>query len=133
MRDKVVIVGGSEQAELTPFGPLIDLHVLVANAVAGYMHGVGVAADWRGTAVGWGRGRVCSLLGVALPGSRSRRCCSRLPSTAALGMLALGALAFRAGLWTPVVGPIAWLAIVGAAAVDTSTGSVGPVTSTMSS
>ena len=29
-------------------------------------------------------------------------------------MLALGALAFRAGLWTPVVGPIAWLAIVGA-------------------
>jgi serine/threonine-protein kinase len=36
------------------------------------------------------------------------------PVTAALGMLALGALAFRAGLWTPVVGPIAWLAIVGA-------------------
>jgi serine/threonine-protein kinase len=35
------------------------------------------------------------------------------PITAALGLLALGTLAFRAGLWAPVVGPIAWLSIVG--------------------
>jgi len=35
------------------------------------------------------------------------------PITAGLGMLALGTLAFRAGFWAPVVGPIAWLSIVG--------------------
>lgn len=112
MRDKVVIVGGSEQAELTPFGPQ-PTYVLVANAVAGYIYGVGIAADWRGTAVAWGAAALLLAL-LALPASRSRALMFAAPVTAALAMVALGTFAFRAGLWTPVVGPIAWLAIVGA-------------------
>lgn len=112
LRDKVVIVGGSEQAELTPFGPQ-PTYVLVANAVAGYVHDVGVAADWRGNAAAWGAAALLLAL-LALPASRSRALMFAAPVTAALGMLVLGTLAFRAGLWTPIVGPIAWLAIVGA-------------------
>jgi eukaryotic-like serine/threonine-protein kinase len=112
MRDKVVIVGGSEQAELTPFGPQ-PTYVLVANAVAGYLYGVGITADWRGTAVAWGAAALLLAL-LALPASRSRALMFAAPVTAALAMVALGTFAFRAGLWTPVVGPIAWLAIVGA-------------------
>jgi serine/threonine-protein kinase len=111
LRDKVVIVGGSEQAEITPFGPQ-PTYVLLANAVAGYVHAVGIAADWRGTAVAWGAAAMLLAL-LALPASRSRALMLAAPVTATLGMLALGTLAFRAGLWTPVVGPIAWLAIVG--------------------
>ena len=112
LRDKVVVVGGSEQAELTPFGPQ-PTYVLVANAVAGYVHGVGIAADWRGTAVAWGAAALLLAL-LALPASRSRALMFAAPVTAVLTMLVIGTLAFRAGLWTPVVGPIAWLAIVGA-------------------
>jgi serine/threonine-protein kinase len=48
-----------------------------------------------------------------LPAARSRALTFVAPIAGALGMLALGTFAFRAGLWVPVVGPIAWLAIVG--------------------
>ncbi len=41
-------------------------------------------------------------------------------------MLAFGTLAFRAGLWAPVIGPIAWVAIVGASARAARTGGGGP-------
>ena len=112
LRNKVVIVGGSEQAEITPFGRQLT-YVVLANAIAGYVHGVGIEADWRGTVVAWGAAALLLAL-LALPASRSRALMLAAPVTAALGMLALGTLAFRAGLWTPVVGPIAWLAIVGA-------------------
>ena len=111
LRDKIVIVGGSTQAELTSLGPQ-PTYVLVANAVAGYVHGVGIATDWRGTTVAWGAAALFLAL-LALPGSRSRALMFAAQITAALAMLALGTLAFRTGLWAPVVGPIAWLAIVG--------------------
>jgi serine/threonine-protein kinase len=111
LRDKVVIVGGSEQAEMTPFGPQ-PTYVLLANAIADYVHHVGIAADWRGNAVAWGAAALLIAL-LALPGARSRALMFAAPITAALGMLALGTLAFRAGLWVPVVGPIVWVAIVG--------------------
>ncbi len=112
VRDKVVIVGGSEQAEITPFGAQLT-YVVLANAIADYVHGAGIAADWRGNFVAWGAAALLLAL-LTLPASRSRALMLAAPVTAALGMLALGALAFRAGLWAPVVGPIAWLAMVGA-------------------
>jgi eukaryotic-like serine/threonine-protein kinase len=111
LRDRVVIVGGSETAEMTPFGPS-PTYALVANAIAGYVQHVDVTADWRGTAVAWGAAALLLAL-VALPAARSRALMFAAPVTAALGMLALGTLAFRAGLWVPVVGPLAWVAIVG--------------------
>ncbi|HUO67559.1 MAG TPA: protein kinase, partial [Gammaproteobacteria bacterium] len=111
LRDRVVIVGGSESAEMTPFGPS-PTYVLVANAIAGYVQHVEIAADWRGTGVAWGAA-VLLLALLALPAARSRALMFAAPVTAALGMLAFGTLAFRAGLWVPVVGPIAWVAIVG--------------------
>jgi hypothetical protein len=111
LRDRVVIIGGSETAEMTPFGPS-PTYVLVANAIAGYVQHVDVTADWRGTAIAWGAAALLLAL-LALPAARSRALMFALPVTAALGMLALGTLAFRAGLWVPVVGPIAWVAIVG--------------------
>jgi serine/threonine-protein kinase len=111
LRDKVVIVGGSETAEMTPFGPS-PTYALVANAIAGYVQHLEVTADWRGTAVAWGAAALLLAL-LALPAARSRALMLALPVTAALGMLALGTLSFRAGLWVPVVGPIAWVAIVG--------------------
>jgi serine/threonine-protein kinase len=73
---------------------------------------VDVTADWHGTAVAWGAAALLLAL-LALPAARSRALMFAAPITAALGMLALGTLAFRAGLWVPVVGPIAWVAIVG--------------------
>jgi serine/threonine-protein kinase len=111
LRDKVVIVGGSEQAEMTSLGPQ-PTYALLASAIAGYVQQVGITADWRGTAVAWGAAALLLVL-LALPAARSRALMLAAPITAALGMLALGTLAFRAGLWVPVVGPIAWLAIVG--------------------
>jgi serine/threonine-protein kinase len=111
LRDRVVIVGASDQAEMTSFGPQPTYSVL-ANAIAGYVQHIGIAADWRGTAVAWGSAALLLSL-LALPAARSRALMFAAPITAALGMLALGTLAFRAGLWVPVVGPIAWLAIVG--------------------
>ena len=111
LREKVVIVGGSEQAEMTPFGPQ-PTYVLLANAVASYVQHVGIAADWRGNAVAWGAAALLLVL-LALPAARSRALMLAAPVAAALVMLALGTLALRAGFWVPVVGPIAWLAIVG--------------------
>jgi serine/threonine-protein kinase len=111
LRDRVVIVGGSETAEMTPFGPS-PTYALLANAIAGYLQHVDVAADWRGAAVAWGAAALLLAL-LALPAARSRALMFAAPVTAALGMLTLGTLAFRAGLWVPVVGPIAWVAIVG--------------------
>jgi eukaryotic-like serine/threonine-protein kinase len=111
LRGKVVIVGGSESAEMTPFGAL-PTSVLLANAIAGYVEHIGIAADIRGIAVAWGAAAVLLAL-LALPAARSRALMLAAPIVAALGMLALGTVAFRAGLWVPVVGPIAWLAIVG--------------------
>jgi serine/threonine-protein kinase len=111
LRDRIVIVGGFETAEMTPFGPS-PTYALVANAIAGYVQHVDVTADWRGTTAAWGAAALLLAL-LALPAARSRALMFAAPATAALGMLAFGTLAFRAGLWVPVVGPIAWVAIVG--------------------
>ena len=111
LRGQVVLVGGSEQAQLTPLGPL-PTYVLVAHALAGYLQNISVAADWRGGALAWGAAALLiALLGV--PAMRSRALAFVAPIVATLAVLALGTIAFRAGLWLPVMGPIAWLAIVG--------------------
>ena len=111
LHDKIVIVGGMDQAELTPLGPL-PTYVLVAHALAGYLQNSSVTADWRGGALAWGAAALLiALLGV--PAARSRALALVAPMGAALALLALGTIAFRAGLWLPVTGPIAWLAIVG--------------------
>jgi serine/threonine-protein kinase len=111
LHDKIVIVGGLDQAELTPLGPL-PTYVLVAHALAGYLQNSSVVADWRGGALAWGAAALLiALLGV--PAARSRALAFVAPVAAALTILALGTVLFRAGLWLPVTGPIAWLAIVG--------------------
>ena len=111
LHGKIVVIGGTDQAELTPLGPLPS-YVLVAHALAGYLQNSSVAADWRGGALAWGiAALLIALLGV--PASRSRALAFVAPVAAALAILALGTVVFRAGLWLPVTGPIAWLAIVG--------------------
>ncbi|HVS24011.1 MAG TPA: protein kinase [Gammaproteobacteria bacterium] len=111
LRGQVVVVGGSERAQLTPLGAL-PTHVLVAHALAGYLQNISVAADWRGGALAWGAAALLIAL-LGLPAMRSRALASVAPIVATLAVLALGTIAFRAGLWLPVIGPIAWLAIVG--------------------
>jgi len=110
LHDKIAVVGGTDQAELTPLGPM-STYVLVAQALAGYLENASVAVDWRGSALAWaGAALLIVLLGAARH-SRALVCVASL--AAALAMLALGTVVFRAGLWLPVTGPIAWLAIVG--------------------
>jgi serine/threonine-protein kinase len=111
LHDKIVIVGGTDQAELTPLGPM-PTYMLVAHALAGYLQSSSVTADWRGSALAWGAAALLiALLGVSA--TRSRALAFVTPVAAALTILALGTIVFRAGLWIPVTGPIAWLAIVG--------------------
>ena len=110
LRDKVVIVGGGQAAEITPFGPS-PTYALLATAVGGYVQHLDFAPDWRGSAVAWGVAALLIAL-LAVLGAHSRALMVAAPLTGTLGMLAFGTLAFRAGLWAPVVGPIAWVAIV---------------------
>jgi eukaryotic-like serine/threonine-protein kinase len=111
LRDKAVIIGGGDQAEITPFGPQ-PTYMLLAQAIAGYVQNIALATDWRGDAIAWGSAAlIIVLLGFAA--ARSRALTLIAPIGAALGLLAVGTFAFRAGLWVPVVGPIAWLTIVG--------------------
>ena len=111
LRDKIVIVGGTDQAELTPLGPL-PTYALVAHALAGYLQDSTVVADWRSGALAWG---AAALLIVLLGASAgwSRALAFVAPLVAGLALLALGVILFRAGVWLPVTAPIAWLAIVG--------------------
>src|SRR4029077_19236758 len=79
---------------------------------AGYLQNESVAADWRGNAAAWASAALLiALLGVSA--TRSRALAFVASFAAALVILALGTAVFRAGLWLPVTGPIAWLAIVG--------------------
>ncbi|HUL82765.1 MAG TPA: protein kinase, partial [Gammaproteobacteria bacterium] len=111
LHDKIAVVGGNDQAELTPLGPM-PTYVLVAQALAGYLQNASVVVDWRGSALAWASAALLiALLGVAATRSRALACVA--PVAAALAMLALGTVVFRAGFWLPVTGPIAWLAIVG--------------------
>jgi len=111
LRDKIAVVGGTDQAELTPLGPM-PTYMLVAQALAGYLQNESVAADWRGNAAAWASAALLiALLGVSA--TRSRALAFVASFAAALVILALGTAVFRAGLWLPVTGPIAWLAIVG--------------------
>lgn len=111
LRDKIVLVGGTEQAELTPLGAM-PTYRLVAHALAGYLQSTSLVADWRGGALAWSAAALLiALLGALARQSRALAFVAAV--AAALTVLALGTIVFRAGVWIPVTGPAAWLAIVG--------------------
>jgi serine/threonine-protein kinase len=112
LRGKVVIAGGSEQAELTPLGPL-STNVLLAHALAGYLQDQSIDAGLPETAIAWLL--AATLIAVlGLLGAPSRRIALLAVTGAALGLLVVGAAAFgTASLWLPVTGPVAWLLLAG--------------------
>jgi eukaryotic-like serine/threonine-protein kinase len=112
MRDKVLVVGSSGSAELTPLG-VLSTHALLAEAIAGYSQGLSVDATWLGAMLSWGLAAVL-IAGVGFLPPRERAIAIVAPLAAGIGMLGAGTVAFAAGLWLPITGPIAWLLIVGA-------------------
>jgi hypothetical protein len=112
LRNKVLVAGGSARAELTPVGVLIT-HALLAQAIAGYAEDLSIDAGWLGVALSWGLAAAL-IAGLGLAPTQSRGIAVLVPAAGGVGMLGVAALAFMAGVWLPVTGPLAWLLIVGA-------------------
>ncbi len=112
LRDKVLIVGGTSQAELTPLGP-IATNVLLAHVIAGYVSDLHVDGGPFGLAVGWAL--AATLIGVlGLLRAPSRPLAWLAVAGAAAGIVVAGTIAFgAANLWLPVTGPLAWLLLAG--------------------
>jgi serine/threonine-protein kinase len=113
LRDKILIAGGTAQAELTPLGPL-STHTLLAHAIAGYLQGLSINAGWVGVTAAWTlAASLIVAFGLLLP-ARSRAVACATPVVVALGMLAIGTLLFgAASVWLPVTGPVAWVLLAG--------------------
>jgi serine/threonine-protein kinase len=112
MRGKVVVVGSSGRAELTPFG-VLSTHALLAQAIAGYSRRSSINATWLGALFSWGLAAVL-IAGVAFLPTRARAVAVLAPVAAGIAMLGAATLAFVVGVWLPITGPLAWLLIVGA-------------------
>jgi serine/threonine-protein kinase len=112
MRNKVVVVGSSGRAELTPLG-VLSTHALLAQAIAGYSEGLSIDATWLGAVFSWGLAAVL-IAGVGFLPKRALAVAALAPAVAGLGMVGAGTIAFAVGVWLPITGPLAWLLIVGA-------------------
>jgi hypothetical protein len=112
LRGKVVIAGGAEQSELTPFGPL-STNVLLAHALSGYLQDLSIDGGVQGNAIAWAlAGTLLGVLGLLQ--APSRRLAWLSLAGAAVAILLAGATAFgAANLWLPVTGPLAWLLLAG--------------------
>jgi serine/threonine-protein kinase len=111
-RDKVLIAGGADRTELTPFGRL-SAHALLAHALAGYLQKSSVDVGVLGTAAAWAlAAALLATLGLLRAPTRPIAWLALAGSGA--GMLIAGATAFgAANLWLPVIGPLAWLLLAG--------------------
>ncbi len=112
LRGKVLIAGGTAQAELTPLGPLTT-NVLLAHAISGYLQGLSINAGVLGLAIGWALAAVLiGVLGVLRAPTRAIAWLALVG--AAIGMLIAGTIAFgAANVWLPVTGPLAWVMLAG--------------------
>jgi serine/threonine-protein kinase len=112
MREKVVVVGSTGRAELTPLG-VLSTHALLAQAIAGYSQGLRVDSTWLGAVWSWGLAAIL-IAGVGFLPTPARAVGALVPVVAGVGLLGAGTVAFTLGMWLPITGPLAWLLIVGA-------------------
>jgi serine/threonine-protein kinase len=112
LRDKVLIAGGADAAELTPLGA-VGTNRLLAHAISGYLQDLSIKAGILATAIAWALAAILiGVLGVLRAPSRPIAWLAL--SGGAIGILIAGATAFgAANLWLPVTGPLAWLLLAG--------------------
>jgi eukaryotic-like serine/threonine-protein kinase len=114
LRDRVVIAGPFGETHATPVGTL-STPELLAHVVASYVDNRRIDAGMLGSLAAWSVGALLVLL-VTLRAPSTRRGVALAAGGAGAALLfwAWSSFAFG-GLWVPVAGPAAWLALTGVA------------------
>lgn len=114
LRDRILVAGPFADTHATPVGTL-PTPELVAHVVASYVDNRRIDAGLLGSVAAWSVGTLLVLLlALRTPADRTRVTLATGGGCAALLFWAWGSFAFG-GLWVPVAGPAAWLALTGTA------------------